>query len=464
MKLFFSLCVCFVLSGFSGNSADWYVDKSTSGLTNGTSLVDAWRYMSNAMLGPIASGDTVWVKGGSYTNEHIDILNKQGITVKIHPSSTAPAIFQGSQIYKCANFTLDGYLLSAGTYGFKLQGISSFNQHTMFVRDSSNVVLRGIELTREAEFTSDTIANHLISLGSSTNNRIYIDTCYLHGTSADGINANFVVPTTDDYTSIVVTNCIIFGVADDGIQPSNGHTKIVNSVIDAGGVTAMFGGHPDGIQLNPDQGNLWVEGNKLKGFNQVLFVEWARSNVVVFNNVFEGDPTHITGTDRAMSVSARTNFWQGVYILANNTAVGFKTAAAWNSATSLPGLPGLLVRNNVFVDCRWVISAEAELLLDSSNVFWNTPGVVYYDTDGNVVSTPADQYAGDSLYSDTKLDELRRPLAGSSVINNGTSVASVFTTDKAGRIRVAPWESGAYEYDSGNALRTINAAVGVLLR
>lgn len=433
-------------------AAAWYVDRSATGLNNGTSAANAWQAMSNIVWASVGSGDSIRIGGGTY-GEHFDLVNEPGISVSIDPAATSAAAFLGSQLYNCDGCTVDGRL---GTqYGIKIDGTSSYGQHAVFIRESSNLVVRGIEVTRQSVYASDVATHHLISLGTGANYGIQILDSYIHHSSADGVNANFTVADGTGYGATVISNVVISHVGDDGIQIANRQATVANCRITAD-IPAMFGGHPDGVQLNPDGGNMKIVGNYFSGFNQNVFVEYGASNILIWNNVIVGDPTHTNGTDRAMSISARTNTWTGSFVVANNTMAGFVTASAINDATTLLGLPGLVFGNNVCVDSRWFMASASESLLDASNLYYHS-GAQFYDSNGNPVSAPADPFDGSSVVGNPGfLTDYRIP-STSPARGIGSDQSAWFTVDFGGRSRSVPWDAGAWEF-VGSAATAVSAS------
>lgn len=439
MRLITLLISLFVLRA---NAATWYIDKAAAGANNGTSKANAWQAMSNIVWASVNSGDSLQIGGGNY-GEHFDLVNEPGISVSLDPAATNAATFIGSQLYNCDGCVIDGRL--GNQYGFKIDGTCSFGQHAMFIRESSNLVVRGVEVTRQSIYATDTATHHLISLGTGANAYISILDCYLHHSSADGVNANFTVPAGESYDYTVVKNTKISHVGDDGLQIANRRATVENCQISSD-IPAMFGGHPDGIQLNPDGGNLKVIGNRIRGFNQVVFVEYGASNIWIINNILEGDPTHTSGTDRAMSISVRTNTWSGVYVVANNTMSGFLTASAINDATTLLNISGVTVANNICINSRWFMASASQSLLDGSNIYYNF-GVNFYDSAGNPVSAPADPFDGNSLNVDPDfLGSDFRLAATSPARGIGTDLSAFFTTSFGSANRGASWDAGAWQH------------------
>ena len=93
--------------------------------------------------------------------------------------------------------------------------------------------------------------------------------------------------------------------------------------------------------------------------------------------------------------------------------------------------------------------AQDNLLLDSSNLYWDTIDVQYYSTSGGAVSAPTDRHRGESRYVDPLVANVSlldfRLLPDSPAIGTGHSFQQFFRTDKDGRERGARWDVGALE-------------------
>jgi hypothetical protein len=422
-----------------GLSADWYLANTALGENDGTSWTNAWNRVSDIDWSVVNQGDTLWIRGGNYS-EHLNVLNKSGLSVMIDPLSAQKAVFLGGQLWNVNQSVIDG--LRNGEPYICFRGTSSAGKHGYYIRNSHSTIIRGIEVDRSQVYVTDTYQHHGIAIADDSK-QVTVTQCYIHDTSGDGININAWAPVGDSYDNFVVERNRIWNVGDDGIQAAHGNVTIANNDVDKNRFPTMFGGHPDGFQLNPNQKNVVVAGNLFRGFNQNIFIEWATGNVYVYNNVLVG--VESTGTDRGITCAAKEGF-SGTWLTANNTFVNFVSYYA--ILGTFPS--GAKIGNNLFVNCRLIASSGSEPFLDISNIYWDEPGVTYYDTNGNPIAIPADRDAGASRYEDPKLVDVEtadvRLTTGSPAIDTGRNFASYFSTDRAGSPRGAQWDVGAYEY------------------
>lgn len=425
-------------------TATWHVDKAATGANSGTSPSDAWTTWAVINWPSVISGDTILVQGGSY-NEFFDITNKSNLSVKIHPSSTQKAIFKGAHIFNMDNGLIDGYL--NGAQYFHFSGNASFGFGAFIIRNSSNLTVRGIEAEREAIHESDTTPYHVTAI--NTCDHITVEYCYFHHSSADGLNIIAAALDDDVYDNFIIRNNRIFYVADDGIQlGSNKAITVQNNYVDNGNAPARFGGHPDGVQMNPGGGNLLISGNTFRGFNQNIFIEGSTKNIFIYNNSLIGIRT--SGTDSGVTIGHQTPF-VGICLIANNMFYNFNSFGAINASQSLAAAGGVtLISNNIMLDCKVIISSENTSLLDPSNIYFNSPGVQFYSSGGAPV-TVFNQYAGDSRFVDPKIAnppayDFRISINTSPAVGTGTNFSPYFATDQAGLIRSASeaWDVGAY--------------------
>jgi hypothetical protein len=426
-----------------GYSADWYLAAQAAGANSGTSWTDAWSSVTNIKWDSIASGDTLWVDGGDY-GASLSVLNKSNVTVKIKSNAMQKAVFTWGQFYNCDGCVMDG--LRNSTQYLVFRGTTPIF-HGFLLRESENVTLRGIEIDRASYYASDLQQNHGISVSGACD-MVVIEYCHIHHTTGDGININTTYPSirSNAFDSFVLRHNLIKDVGDDGIQAAgNYQVTIEYNYVDKNWFPTYFGGHPDGFQFNPDGHHVIVRNNTVKGFNQNIFIEWAKSEIYVYNNVLIG--TQTSGTDRGMNLSARSAF-SGNWVLANNTFYNFRTFYAING-----GVPSAeYVGNNVFVNCKAIISSDSLSLIDDTNFYWDEPGIQYFDTSGEAIGIPDSRYAGAAVYADPRLKDAANGdfglLSGSAAIDRGKSLAGFFDDDREGHRRGLAWDAGAYEYPS----------------
>ncbi len=426
-------------------AADWYLDASATGANNGTSWADAWTHPSKIIQDKLQPGDTLWVQGGNY-EEGLIFINLTGVAVRIATNAANQAIFKFLHVYNCQNFIIDAF--SNGKQMFKFNSREPTLNHAVNLRRSMYITVRGLYVDRELEYTTDMAQQHGIRVWDGCG-RVTIDSCVIKNTTGDGINmtqGDYTGINENDYDWFLITNCTIMNVGDDGIQTANHHVTVSNCYIDKNGFSTYFGGHPDGFQLNPDGYKIKIFNNTFRGFNQNIFIEYALRDIFIYNNLLIGG--NISGTDRGINHSVRDTF-SGIFLIANNLMYNFLTYFAWNG-----GLPAsAIIGNNIFLNCRLLVSPVTQSFLNPTNIYWDLPDVQYYDTLGNPVNTPIDRYAGSSVYTDPKIVSLVtfRLQATSPCIGAGKNLNSYFLHDRAGIVRGAVWDIGPYEYGSGIA-------------
>ena len=435
------------------NAAEYFLDAAATGADNGDSWENAWTTVSNVAWSKLQPDDTLWIQGGIY-NEHLNLVSRLGITIRIATNATQKAVFHGGQIWAAHNSTIDG--LHQGSPYFQFTQTSSFGRHGYLVRNTTNLLIRGIEVSRQSEYPTDTQQHHGIHLNGSVD-MVVIDSCYIHHTTGDGININVNTPAAREgaYDSFVVTNSVITDVGDDGIQAAANQVTVANCLIDKNDFPTYFGGHPDGFQLNPDRQNVRIYNNTIRGFNQNIFVEWATANILLYNNALIGGQT--SGADRGSTISVRTNTWNGVWVMANNVFYNFVTYTANNGGGTLRNLPDVHVVNNVFLNCKLLSLNSPDDFFDQTNFYWDMPGVQYYDTAGNPVAIPSNRNAGNSQYLDPRFASLDtfRLSADSPAIGAGTVLNAYFTHDRFGTTRGPAWDSGLHQLLRPSALRDL---------
>lgn len=438
-----------LIAASSATAADWYLDKSATGANTGNSKAAAWKSVADIKWASIVSGDTLWINGGNY-DEHLDIYTKTNVSVKIYPAATSKAIFKGGQLYGVNNSLIDGYLNAEQYFVFK--GNASFGSAAYLVRESNGTTIRGIELDRSALYLNDTKPHHALAINGNVS-FMTIENCYIHHTSADGINIIALIPTANIYNNFVIRNNRIIHVGDDGIQAGSNKALTINdNYIDNDGQAPMFGGHPDGLQLNPDGGNIIVAGNTFRGFGQNIFIEQAVKNVYLYNNVLIGIRTASADRGMALSVRDHTTF-EGSFVVANNTFYNFVSFGAI-SGENIQNISGKKVGNNIFLNCRQITTTLMASMIDSTNLYWDLPGVTYYNTSGSV-SAVSDRSAGGARFKNPEIVnasnyDFRPSSLVSAAVGFGVNLSSIFATDKNGGVRelTGMWTVGAYVYGS----------------
>jgi hypothetical protein len=462
------LCLCAQLK-----AADWYVDDDATGAANGTSWANAWTDTTGIVWSAINSGDTLWFRPGNYGR--LVVNNEDGLTIKIDPAATAPAYFSGTDnsiFFETDDFVIDGLVGNQKYLRFTGQNAPAASVISIItVKSCRRITMRGLHLDRQAYFADELAAVNGFVIGNSSipvNEDVTIEDCYISYMTGDGININKAGPSAG-WDKYMIRRCTIFNTGDDGVQHS-GNCTLLNNFIDQNGQASLFGGHPDGVQVGQGASYVRIEGNFFTSYTQNIFVERARSYVRIANNVMKG--VRVGSTERGMIVSVMdpedpfrglvyTPF-EGEFLLANNTFYQFRSYNAIHGGGSIDRLvppEQRFWRNNIFVNCKYMVGSGDMGLLDSSNIYWDTPDVQYYTTKGAPSSTPADNLrkAGLSIKDDPRLTDPANNdytlKAGSAAIGIGVNLSAYFSTDKTSATRPATgaWDAGAYIYDSGTA-------------
>lgn len=446
-----ALALCFINTALP---ADWYLSASATGLNNGTSIANAWQTVAAINLSSVQAGDTLYINGGDYSTEVLGLSpasSRDNISFRIYPGATQQAVFLAIELYDADGGTLDGLL--GASQMIKTVGLTaSTPRSSILVRESAVFTIKGVECT-QLGVASGGVERHGIAINGNVQQGT-ITQNYVHDIIADCININnsAAPPPAGDYSWFAITNNTLLRPGDDGIQLAFGGATVSGNTITQGGATLFPGSHPDGIQLNPDNGALRFYGNTVTGFTQCVFVEYVTGadDIQIYNNVLIGsvpDPIgSVAGyTSRALNYSSRPAF-TGTLMFANNTVHNFRYFFACNGGVD-GGTP--LFRNNIFLDCKFAMSdATTAAYLDATNSFYSTPGIQYYDTAGNPASTPANQFYGGATVGDPKMTGEYRLQAGSAAIGIGTALSTSYTTDLLGLTRSVPWDAGAYKYVS----------------
>lgn len=463
--------------------ADWYIDKAASGGGDGTSWGAAWNNFAsfNAAVG---SGDTIWIRSGDYTGELFFIDAKSELTIKHDPDTDGNVVLSALSVWNSSGILID-VLGADGSQRFLIVGATNNTDTTdaartalsrqVWVRKTTDCVLRGLKTSRESVFADDTAQVHGIQIDNECD-FVTVEDCDIRYTSGDGINSFPGNGATDGlFTHGIYRRNTIYAVADDGIQTGYGGFTITDNYIDNAGQAVMLNAHPDGIQVNPigasqknnptGARNFRIARNTIARFNQNIFLEYVDSNIFVENNVIIGwRPTDEVASalggysNSGIVASVITANDGGDLVIANNTFYNFLVSPAING--SWADTDPSNTKNNLFLNCRfWVLnSAEADFSLDSTNRCWDTDGVVFYESSAGAVvaaSTDSARGLGSAIKADPltvdHADEDLRLQATSPLIDAGADMSAYFDADRLGveRPNGNGWDIGAYEYDAG---------------
>jgi hypothetical protein len=452
-----------LLSIIGAAAADRYVDADATGANDGSSQADAWTSLATG-IATMQSGDTLYIRGRGSDDDYgvMTLTSKDNVDIKIDPSSTEQAYFTGTpnEWFNLDNSSVDGVLGTNRMFRFKGRDVAYqntnplnpatgttnvLNTQIIRLRNCDVTMIRGLEVEREALYLED-YTNRMgvhginVAVASGASTYITLEYNHIHHLTQDGINIGSPGSVLGYDTFIIRTN-VITHLGDDCVQYSGNGT--VHNNYFTRNYAGMFG-HQDGIQTYKAYYQK-IYNNYFQSFPQGVFVEEARGYMQCYNNIFLSDRTN--GSVRAWSIGTldltTPNSFTGEFLLANNTAFGFVEFYA-NTSKDYIGIvvpsTNLFIGNNVYVNCKYITQQES--LTDSSNFWYDEPGVQFYNTSGTPTSPPADRNSDFAVNANPLLNTNTWTFATNSpVVGAGRDFSQWFTTDYFGNTRTN-WDSG----------------------
>jgi hypothetical protein len=472
-------------------AATWYLDRAARGANNGTSAIDAWTTIKAVDLKKIQAGDTLLIQGGDYSAEELLLQPAQGrrnITFRIDPSATKQAIFKGIALYAASECTIDGLLPGSaqGHYSTSIQmfrtvGFNSLKiqarllpANSVLIRESTGATIRGIECDQsamKAGVDDNRMQQHGIAINGRVRN-LTIEYNYVHDTIGDGINLNYAGGNNPKYgntsfATITVRYNYVSRVGDDCLQGGS-NLDIYGNLFSQGGVPIYYGAHPDVIQINPFCSYVKIHENVLADSGQQPFVEKAEGEIYIYNNLIlclrsptigakppgqTGGPA-ISTADGNSKQSGYQSPSFGNFIFANNLLFNAAASGAFKGSWRSNGANNVVFTGNVFINVRLGAPAKEQQLCEDTSLWWDLPGVVWYDSKGQVTRPFSPRYFGTARQKDPGLIDpenldFHPASAKSPLIALGKNLTEFgITTDFDGNPRPATgnWTAGPYEW------------------
>lgn len=458
-----------------------YIDHAATGAGTGTSWADAWTSFASVNWNSFASGDTLWVSGGTYVET---VLCKRATgsteadrswikTGAAHPTLSAghdgfvtlQGFFQlgDNSAGVCNWLTLDGE--KDGEINWKIEQSATHGVGARY-NNLEGITLRYLEITGNGDANNE----HGIATAGCGDDWL-IEHCFIHGNYVDCINSS---STGTAFGQRVARNNILM-LADDAFQVGGGW-DIYDNIIDGSekveGPPLNF--HPDGIQgVN---GYFRIYRNTFKECGQAIFIEVANGvndmqHIHIYNNL-------IYSTDGlgGVAILLRTKLpddgsdhvWDDIKIynntISNLNGVGirFFHSLSGGGEVTIP-VGGIEIDNNIInfttlsigVDAPFTTSWTAGAWKLRNNIFYQSGGLFSVQFQGttytNIATLNALSDADSNINSDPGLTNYASDLtlvSGSPAIGAGRDLSSAFTTDYNNEARSGAWDIGAINYDA----------------
>jgi hypothetical protein len=501
------------------DAATWYLDRSATGANNGTSATDAWQTLDKVNMKLVHSGDTLLIMGGDYSSDPGMIIpggtgqsaggelsmwpasGQNDITFKINPASTTQAVFNSIGFFGAVNCTVDGLLPGAGNghYSatlqmFKTLGTSGSNgghvqaQASVWAQYTTDGTVRGVEVDQSAihyGVNDRGQQQHGIAVNGAITNFV-AEYNYVHDTIGDGINLNYSNGANPGYANtsfnvVTVRYNYVNRVGDDCLQGGS-NLDVYGNLLDQGGMPALYGGHPDIIQINPFCSYVKIHENVLADAGQQPFLEKVEGEIYCYNNLIlclrpASIGTISPGQTAGPNIStADGNTGQvgyqgpsfGNLIFANNIIYNDVAAAAFKGSWASNATNNVIITGNVYINVRLGTATATQYMCENTSIWWDLPGVVWFDSTGGATTPYNPRAFGTSLNKNPGLiDPVHldfHPISSASAVVNLSKNLTQYgiTTDFDGNSRPATgnWTAGPYQW-SGIQVSGILASVPV---
>jgi len=443
------MLVLLVVAGsgpLAAQAADIYVDGSAP--PGGDGSFDNPFNTIQAGIDAAGPGDTVWVRGGTYSEALHSVRNgteSAPITVRNYPGEEVWNKYNGRGLYINHDYII--------VDGINIDGLWTTTNSIVRVGDDGQyVTIRNCEIRNAM--------NHMVHF---VGDHILIENCNLHHAIRNATtDAHCLV--TDDATYVTIRGCTIWMASGDCIQfeAASWHDMVIEDCdlymlpmdIPRPGVSVgtyvtenlLDTKDPGSWNYNVTIRNCLLHGSiySRTTLGGALNLKKLVRNFYIYNNIIYDNRLAFRLRQPSFNYHIYNNL-----IINNQTAVRFEDNIShlyfynntfYNNETPIDGGGGgagadLVWKNNIFAES---IAARDEGTAWENNLFWNVPSIIIKSGSGNIVGDPkfVDPADGDfHLQPD------------SPAIDAGQAIAEVADDyDGTPRPQGSAYDIGAYEF------------------
>ena len=466
----------------SARATNWYVDNAVSGgSNNGTSWANAWRSIGSVSWSSVKPGDTVYISGGTSSQTYSEVLNSSSASgTSASPVTISVGQDAGHTGQVIIDATGQGYGVQLGSYQHLTGNVGGLTNFVVCNSTSSTdrTAGTGLYASGAVGLVINNVAVHTcnngMTLGSPT--PLVISNCYLYDIQGD--HGIAVGGSTGGYDANLIHNCTVqvngymngSTYGPDGIQGSDGVSVYNCNIYEALGTVCVLASpqHQDGVQFI---GNYWkIYNNTFTDLGNSCCEGGCTATTVGYYMIYNNVMRTLSATVNVQrgvewSPNSQCTVLTDVYIC-NNTVVDLYGYYAinwiWECSSCVvydaaPTIKNFVVENNIYYNSMppYVASesgaSQSDLTFDYNAVYAGANGSSSFSVFGSAPSQPHlrsgnVQFASYSPRSSANDFHLKS--TDTVALDQGTSLATLFTTDKDGisRPQGAAWDIGAFEY------------------